>query len=80
MRKPTAAKRSDDLRRAYDLPRFQGGVRGKYYPNAAAESNLVLIDPDLAERSPDSEAVNRALRLLTEAAQAATTPKHRRTR
>lgn len=75
-----AAKQRDDLRPEYDLSQLQGGVRGKYYRRAAALSNLVLIDPDLAERFPDSEAVNRALRLLTEAAQAATTPKRRRSR
>ncbi|HEX7358985.1 MAG TPA: hypothetical protein VF283_00700 [Bryobacteraceae bacterium] len=75
-----AAKQSDDLRPEYDLSRLRGGVRGKYYRRAAAGSNLVLIDPDLAERFPDGEAVNRALRLLAEAAQAATTPKRKRSR
>ena len=71
------AKRGDDLRQEYDLSRLEGGVRGKYYRRATAGTNLVLIDPDLF---PDSEAVNRALRVLAEAAQAATTSKRRRTR
>ena len=80
MRKESAAKRGDELRAEYDLSRLQGGVRGKYYRRATAGMNLVLIEPDLANLFPDSAAVNRALRLLTEAAQAATTSKRNRAR
>jgi hypothetical protein len=80
MKKESAAERDDDLRPEYDLSRLRGGVRGKYYRAATAGTNLVLIEPDLANLFPDSAAVNRALRLLTEAAQAATTPKRRHTR
>jgi len=40
----------------------------------------VLIDPDLANMFPDSETVNRALRVLAEAAQTASAPKRRRSR
>lgn len=40
--------------------------------------NLVLIEPDLANLFPDSAAVNRALRVLADAAQLATPPKRRR--
>jgi len=47
-----------------------GGVRGKYYKRATSGSNLVLIKPDLAAVFPDSKSVNRALRLLADAAQA----------
>jgi hypothetical protein len=68
------------LRQEYDLSQLQGGVRGKYYRRAAAGTNLVLIEPDLANLFPDSETVNRALRVLADAAQAATTSKRRRTR
>jgi hypothetical protein len=42
--------------------------------------NLVLIEPDLANLFPDSEAVNRALRVLADAAQLATSRKRRRAR
>ena len=38
---------------------------------ATAGTNLVLIEPDLATMFPDSKAVNRALRVLAEAAQTA---------
>lgn len=61
----------DGLRAEYDLAKLEGGVRGKYYRQAAAGTNLVLIEPDLAAVFPDGNAVNRALRLLAEAAAAA---------
>ncbi len=80
MKKESASKRGDELRKEYDLSQLKGGVRGKYYRRAIAGTNLVLIEPDLAALFPDSEAVNRALRVLAEAAQAATTPRPRRTR
>jgi hypothetical protein len=78
--KKESGKRSRDLREEYDLSQLKGGVRGKYYARATAGTNLVLIDPDLANLFPDSEAVNRALRVLADAAQAATSSKRRTTR
>jgi hypothetical protein len=80
MKKERAIKLNDDLRPEYDLSRLTGGVRGKYYPRATAGMNLVLIEPDLADLFPDSEAVNRALRVLADAAQVATQRKRRRAR
>jgi hypothetical protein len=47
---------------------LKGGVRGKYYPRAAAGMNLVMIEPDLADLFPDSQTVNHALRVLADAA------------
>lgn len=70
----------DDLRPEYDLSELKGGVRGKYYRQATQGSNLVLIEPDLAALFRDSESVNRALRLLAEAAKAASSTKRRRAR
>lgn len=49
----------DDLRPEYDLTQLKGGVRGKYYKQAAAETNLVLLEPDVAKAFPDSGSVNR---------------------
>jgi len=43
---------------------FRGGVRGKYAARYAAGSNVVVLDPDVAEFFPDSEAVNHALRAI----------------
>jgi hypothetical protein len=74
------AKGRDELRREYDLSQLQGGVRGKYYHRASAGTNLVLIEPDLMNMFPDSAAVNRALRVLADAAQTAVPRKPRRTR
>ena len=66
-------KRSaNEMRAEYDFSELKGGVRGKYYRQAKAGTNLVLIDPDLAKVFPDGESVNRALRLLLEAANDAT--------
>src|SRR4030095_8800834 len=63
-RKPRAMKRrSDDLRPEYDLASLKGVQRGKYYERAMAGQNLILLDPDVARAFPDSDSVNRALRL-----------------
>jgi hypothetical protein len=78
MKKKSAPKRSSGLRREYDLSQLQGGVRGKYYRRAAARTNLVLIEPELAKLFPDSEAVNRTLRVLVDAARAVTSSKRSR--
>jgi hypothetical protein len=80
MRKVLAKTLDNDLREQYDLSRLKGGKRGKYYQQAEAGSNLILIDPDLASLFPDGESVNRALRLLADAARAATGPKRRTSR
>ena len=43
---------ADELRPEYDLEQLKGGVRGKYYQQAKAGTNLVLIEPDLAQAYP----------------------------
>ena len=78
MKKESAARQSDDLRPQYDLSQLGGGVRGKYYRQATTGNNLVMIEPDLAALFPDSKAVNRALRVIADAAQTATASKRRR--
>ena len=79
MKKGSRKAEDNGLREEYDLARLGPGVRGKYYRQATAVTNLVLmlIEPDLAEVFPDGDSVNRALRLLAEAA-AAAKPKRRR--
>jgi hypothetical protein len=64
MKKASAKGMNDDLRPEYDLSQLKGGVRGKYYREATAGINLVLIEHELAAVFPDSESVNRALRML----------------
>ena len=78
MKKASVKELDDDLRSDYDLSKLKGGVRGKYYRQATAGTNLVLIEPELADVFPDTESVNRALRLLVDTAEAAASPVGRR--
>ena len=75
MKKELAARTSDEMLPEYDFSRLKGGVRGKYSRRATTGTNLVSIEPDLLKLFPDSEAVNRALRLLAETARSATASK-----
>ena len=77
MKKQLTPKTEDELRPEYDLSKLKGGVRGKYYSQAIAGTNLVLVEPDLAGMFPDSAAVNRALRVVAEAAQRIPSSKRR---
>ena len=74
MRKKASRKKADDLRPEYDLSRLGPGVRGKYYRQAVEGTNLVLLDPELAQVFKDSASVNRALRLLLNAGEPAAKP------
>ena len=47
---------------------FSGGVRGKYAGRFAEGSNVIVLDPDVAEVFGDGKAVNEALRLLARSA------------
>jgi hypothetical protein len=78
MKKESAKRRNDELRPEYNLAELRGGVRGKYYQQAIAGTNLILIEPDLARVFRDSESVNRALRLLLETAEASAAPRRHR--
>lgn len=55
----------DEMLPEYD---FSGGVRGKYYEAFMQSSNVVILDPDVAEIFRDSASVNEALRLLAKIA------------
>src|ERR1017187_7917904 len=77
MKKASVKGLDDDLRPEYDLSQLKGGVRGKYYRQATAGTNLVLIEHELAGGFPASESVNRALRMLVKTASAAA-PRARR--
>jgi hypothetical protein len=65
MEKASAMRLDDGLPSEYALSQLKGGVRGKYYQQAAAGTNLMSIEPELAE-DRDAESVNRALRLLVD--------------
>jgi hypothetical protein len=51
------------MRDEYD---FSGGTRGKYAKRFAEGSNVVVLEPDVAEIFPDAESVNQALRALAD--------------
>lgn len=54
----------DELRPEYDFD-YSKAVRGKYFKRLIEEgSNIVVLDPDVAQSFHDSAAVNKALRAL----------------
>ena len=55
----SAPDNGDDTREEYD---FSGGGRGKYAARFAAGTNVVVLDPDVAETFKTSRQVNDALR------------------
>ncbi len=59
---------TDHLRPEYDFAKMKGGVRGKHTERFHAGTNLVKIDPDVAEVFGDDTAVNEALRSLIKVA------------
>ena len=50
-----------DMLEEYD---FSKGVRGKYSKRYEEGTNVVVIDPDIAEFFPDHDSVNNTLRSL----------------
>lgn len=59
----------DELRPEYDFNNLSGGIKGKYVERYREGTNIVLLEPDVAQAFPTSEAVNEALRLLMQIAQ-----------
>ena len=56
---------TNDMRPEYD---FSGGVRGKHHKAYREDTNVVLLEPEVARVFRDSAAVNRALRMLIDLA------------
>ncbi len=61
MRKGPKPIRKTEMLDEYD---FSKGVRGKYAARYAEGTNVVVLDPDVAEVFTDSKSVNDALRAL----------------
>ena len=55
----------DTIRKEYD---FSGGIRGKHFQAYRQGTNLILLEPDMAEIFKDSATVNAALRKLAQVA------------
>lgn len=51
----------EEMKDEYD---FSKGVRGKYAKKYHEASNVIVLDSDVFQRFPNSEAVNQALRTL----------------
>ena len=46
----------NDLPPEYDFASMSGGVRGKYVERLRRESNIVVLEPEVAEAFPTGEA------------------------
>lgn len=56
-----AVRENGEMRGHYD---FRGGVRGKYATRYAEGTNVVVLDPDVAEMFPGRDLVNETLRAV----------------
>ena len=70
--KKVKSEATDELRPEYKRSDFGEFVRGKYADRIKEETNVVLLEPDIAQAFPNDEAVNKALRYLLEIAEAST--------
>lgn len=65
MKKTSTKRRNVPMRAEYD---FSKGVRGKYAERYKKGTNIVVLEPEVAEIFPDSAAVNDALMALVQIA------------
>ena len=76
MKRESNLEIDDELRPEYDLAQLlKSGVRGKYAERYRAGTNLVLLEPDVANAFPDEESVNEALRLVIQLSKVRIKPK-----
>jgi len=61
MKKDHDVATAGEMRAEYD---FSDGVRGNHASRYAEGSNVVVLDPDVAEVFRDAESVNDALRAM----------------
>jgi hypothetical protein len=66
--KKNNSEKIDELRAEYKRSDFGPLVRGKYANRAAQETNIIVLEPDIAEAFPNDTAVNKALRGLLDLA------------
>ncbi|PTQ88662.1 hypothetical protein [Nitrosomonas ureae] len=64
--KKVKSEMTDELRPEYKRSDFGKIIRGKYANRIKAETNVVLLEADIAKAFPNDEAVNNALRHLLE--------------
>lgn len=68
--KRTEPDQNGDVRSEYDFAHMKGGIRGKYVKGLREQSNIVVLEPDIADAFPNEEAVNQALRGVLDTARA----------
>ena len=79
--KKAKQKDKDELRAEYNRSDFPDGfVRGKYSKRLREESNVVVLEPEVARAFPNQEAVNNALLSLIRIAKKSTRPAKRSTK
>ena len=62
MKKTVSQRNQDEMKSEYDFASMKGGVRGKHYREYRNGTNIVLLQPEVAEAFPTEDAVNEALR------------------
>jgi hypothetical protein len=67
-----AEQQGDDLRSEYRREDFGEMERGRYAARMSLGSNVIVLDPEVAEVFPTADAVNDALRSLISIARTAT--------
>ena len=77
MSRKASSKPRNEMRPEYD---FSGGPRGRFYKEYIKGTNVVVLDPDVAEVFPDSAAVNQTLRSLAQLAAKQAKGKPRKTK
>lgn len=68
---------ANELRPEYKRSDFGVLVRGKYSKYLKTSSNVVVLDPEVADMFPNGAAVNAALRSLVEIAKRASSRRSR---
>ena len=61
------------MRAEYDFASMAGGVRGKYVERLRRDTNVVILEPEVAAAFPTGESVNAALRGMLSTARAVRT-------
>ncbi|MBF0231313.1 MAG: hypothetical protein HQK63_17255 [Desulfamplus sp.] len=70
--KKVKTEMSDELRPEYKRSDFGKIVRGKYADRVIEATNIILLEPDIAQAFPNDAAVNKALRYLLDVAKTST--------
>jgi hypothetical protein len=72
--KKAKTNQDDELRPEYKRSDFGALVRGKYAARLTEESNVVVLEPEVAKIFPNDKAVNEALRGLIKIAESSPRP------